>query len=408
MFVDFFYTLKRTGVPVSITEWMTLMEALSKGLAFSSLSGFYHLARTVLVKSEAHFDSYDVAFQYYFRGIETPADILEEAMQWLQNALPPNMVSPEERKLFQDWDLDKLRRDLDERLKEQDGQHHGGSKWVGTGGRSPFGHGGYHPAGVRIGGNSLNHSAVKVAGERRFRDFRNDETLGVRQFEVALRKLRQLTSRTEGLKDELDLDQTIDATCRNAGRLELVWDRSRKNTMKVILLMDSGGSMDMYMNLCSQLFTAVNRSSHFKDLRFYYFHNCVYGDLYTDPRCYSRHAVNTYEVMRDLDSEYRLIIVGDASMAPSELNMVGGALDWYITDNEPGIVWLERLLKRFPYAAWLNPVPQRWWNPRKYYGAYTIYLIRQLYPMYELTIDGLEQAIKSLKVRTVAGARSEK
>ena len=401
MFINFFYTLKRSGVPVSLTEWMTLMEALSKGLAFSSLSGFYYLARTVLVKSEAYFDSYDVAFQNYFKGIETPADILEQAMKWLETSpLPPHLVSAEERKLFQEWDLDKLRQQLEERLQEQDGQHHGGSKWVGTGGRSPFGHGGYHPAGVRIGGTSLNHSAVKVAGERRFRDFRNDETIGVRQFEVALRKLRQLTSRTEGLKDELDLEGTIDATCRNAGMLELVWERSRKNTIKVAVLMDSGGSMDPYVDLCSQLFAAVNRSSHFKDLKFYYFHNCIYGDIYTHPACYFRYAVNTYDVMRELGPEYRLIIVGDASMAPSELTMVGGALDWSVYDNEPGLLWLERIAKRYPYTVWLNPIQQQFWNPRAYYDAYTIHLVRQVFPMYELTIEGLEQAIKSLKVKT--------
>lgn len=399
MFVNFFYELKRVGVPVSLTEWMTLMEALSKGLAFSSLSGFYYLARAVLVKSETQFDSYDVAFQNYFKGIETPADVLEQALEWLKDAIPPYMVSPEERKLFQDWDLDKLRRELDERLRTQDGQHHGGSKWVGTGGRSPFGHGGYHPAGVRIGGDSLNHSAVKVAAERRYRGYRGDETLGVRQFEVALRKLRQLTSRNEGVKDVLDLDGTIDATCRNAGRLELVWDRSRKNTMKVLLVMDSGGSMDPYIDLCSQLFTAVNRSTHFKDLQFYYFHNCIYEDIYTHPACVSRYAVKTYDFLRNLDPEYRLIIVGDASMAPSELTMVGGALDWNVVDNEPGLLWLERIFKHFRHAVWLNPVPSQWWDPRVYYGAYTINLIRKLFPMYELTLDGLEQAIKQLKAR---------
>jgi len=399
LFVNFFYELKRTGVPVSLTEWMTLMEALSKGLAFSSLSGFYHLARAVLVKSESHFDSYDIAFQNYFKGIETPVDVLEQAMEWLKDALPPYMISPEERKLFQEWDLDKLRRELDERLRTQDGQHHGGSKWIGTGGRSPFGYGGYHPAGVRIGGESLNHSAVKVAAERRYRGYRGDETLGVRQFEVALRKLRQLTSRTEGEKDVLDLDGTIDATCRNAGRLELVWDRSRKNTMKVVVVMDSGGSMDPYIDLCSQLFSAVNRSTHFKDLKFYYFHNCIYANIYTHPACVSRYAVNTYDFMRDLDPEYRLIIVGDASMAPSELTMVGGAIDWAEMDNEPGLLWLERIIKHFPHAVWLNPIPVQWWEPRLYYGAYTISLVRKLFPMFELTLDGLEQAIKSLKAR---------
>ncbi|MDD3652971.1 MAG: VWA domain-containing protein [Desulfotomaculaceae bacterium] len=399
MFVNFFYELKRTGVPVSLTEWMTLMEALSKGLAFSSLSGFYHVARAVLVKSETHFDSYDIAFQNYFKGIETPVDVVEQALEWLKNEIPPLMISPEERKMFQDWDLDKLRRELEERLKNQDGEHHGGSNWIGTGGTSRFGHGGYNPAGVRIGGQSLNRSAVKVAAERRYRGYRSDETLGVRQFEVALRKLRQLTSRDEGLKDELDLDGTIDATCKNAGRLELVWDRSRKNNMKVVLMMDSGGSMDPYIDLCSQLFTAVNRSTHFKDLKFYFFHNCFYDDLYLHPSCTSRSAIKTYDVLHNLNPEYRLIIVGDASMAPSELTMVGGAIDWDVMNNEPGLVWLERVVKHFKHAVWLNPVPSQWWDVHRYYGAYTINLVRKLFPMFELTLDGLELAIKRLKVK---------
>ncbi|OPY57952.1 MAG: VWA domain containing CoxE-like protein [Pelotomaculum sp. PtaU1.Bin035] len=399
MFVNFFYELKRVGVPVSLTEWMTLMEALGMGLAFSSLSGFYYLARSVLVKSETHFDSYDLAFQNYFKGIETPVDVVEQALEWLKNELPPLMISPEDRKQFQDWDLEKLRRELEERLKTQDGEHHGGSKWIGTGGRSPFGHGGYNPAGVRIGGKSTNRSAVKVAAERRYRGYRSDETLGVRQFEVALRKLRQLTSRNEGLKDELDLDGTIDATCRNAGTLELVWDRSRKNTMKVALMMDCGGSMDPYTDLCSQLFSAVNRSTHFKDLKFYFFHNCVYENIYENPACTSRYAVKTYDLLRNLDPEYRLIIVGDASMAPSELTMVGGAIDWDNMNNEPGLVWLERLANHFKHVVWLNPVPPQWWDVHLNFGAYTITMVRMLFPMFELTLDGLEQAVKRLKAR---------
>lgn len=376
------------------------MEALCKGLAHTSLSGFYHLARTVLVKSEVHYDKYDVAFQNYFKGLETSTDILEQALKWLEDPLPPRIVTEEERRRFKEWDLDKLRRELNERLREQDEEHHGGSHWVGTGGRSLFGYGGYNPAGVRIGGNSLNHSAVKIAGERRFRDFRNDETLGARQFEVALRKLRQLTNRNDDVRDILDLEGTIDATCRNAGRLELIWERSRKNTMKLAILMDSGGSMYPYSNICSQLFNAVNRSSHFKDLKFYYFHNCVYGELYTHPDCYMKHAVDTYEALRGMDSDYRLIIVGDASMAPSELTMVGGAIDWDVTDNEPGLVWLERLANHFPFAVWLNPVKRILWDTTHYYDAYTIQMVGKVFPMFELTVDGLEQAIKGLKVKT--------
>nr|MDA8212542.1 VWA containing CoxE family protein [Clostridia bacterium] len=279
MFINFFYLLKKEGVPVSITEWMTLMEALGKGMAGSSLTGFYYLARSILVKSETNFDKYDLAFQKYFEGIETPAQISEQVFKWLENALPPLDINIDlEAQLkyqLENLDLAQLKQMFEERLREQKSQHHGGSRWIGTGGTSPFGHSGYHPGGIRVGGDSLRRSAVKVAGERRYQEFRGDETLGVRQFEVALRKLRQFTTRIEGPKDELDLDGTISATCNNAGRLKLVWDRSRKNAIKIILLMDSGGSMVPYYKLCNQLFTAVNKSAHFKALDIYFFHNCV-------------------------------------------------------------------------------------------------------------------------------------
>lgn len=397
MFVNFFYLLRGYGVPVSITEWMTLIEALSRGMAYSSLSGFYYLARAVLVKSETFYDKYDLAFQHYFNGIESSEELTERVMKWLENALPPLHVSPEERKQFQDWDLEELRKRLEERMKEQDGEHHGGGKWVGTGGRSPFGHSGYHPAGVRIGGESVNKSAVKVAGERKFKGFRTDETIGVRQFEVALRKLRQLTSKDEGPKEELNIDETIQATADKGGLLELIWDRGRKNDVKVALLMDSGGSMMPYMRICSQLFTAINRATHFRDLRFYYFHNCIYENIFLDPSCNSRNSVKTEHLLQQLDTEYKVIIVGDASMAPSELTMVGGAIDWSISNNEPGIHWLQRIAAHFDHSIWLNPIPSNFWNRTT--GSYTISLIRDIFPMYELTLEGLDMGIKKLKVK---------
>ncbi|MFZ3371408.1 MAG: VWA domain-containing protein, partial [Desulfitobacteriaceae bacterium] len=289
MFTNFFYQLRREGVPVSITEWMTLMEALNAGLAEASLSGFYYLARAVLVKSESHFDQYDLAFQRYFQGIETPEGLLNQVAQWMENPLPERMFSEEERnellkKLgLPDWD--SLKAGLEERLRTQDGPHHGGKNWIGTGGTSAYGHSGFHPGGMRIDGRSHGKSAVKVAAERNYRDYRSDETLGVRQFEVALRRLRQFSSRLDGLKDQLDLEETIDETCKNAGQLKLVWTRPRKNSVKVLVLMDVGGSMTPYAQICSQLFSAVHKSSHFKDLRFYYFHNCLYDLLYLDASC---------------------------------------------------------------------------------------------------------------------------
>ncbi|MCL6635445.1 MAG: VWA domain-containing protein [Peptococcaceae bacterium] len=397
MFINFYYQLKSEGVPVSLNEWMTLMEALARGLAFSSLTGFYYLARAVLVKSEAHFDRYDLAFAQYFKGVETAEDIIKQALDWLTRSLPPLRVPLGERSPFSEWDLEEMRRQLEERLKKQDSEHHGGSQWIGTGGTSPFGHSGYHPAGLRIGGESVNRSAVKVAARRLYRDFRDDRITGTRQFEVALRKLRQFSTRTEGPKDVLDLDGTIDATSKKGGALHLVWQRPRRNMMKVILLMDSGGSMNPYIQTCSRLFTAANRTTHFKDLKFYYFHNCVYDYVYTSPILVRRHAVQTEEILRSLNSDYRLIVVGDASMAPSELTMAYGAINWEADNEEPGIVWLERLARHFPYSAWLNPIPAGYWDRTE--GSYTINLIRNIFPMFELTPEGLEQAVKTLKAK---------
>ncbi len=401
MFTNFFYQLRREGVPVSITEWMTLMEALNVGLAESSLSGFYYLARAVLVKSENHFDQYDLAFQRYFQGIETPEQLLDQVSKWMENPLPAKMFSEEERnellnKLgLPDWE--SLKAALEERLRTQDGPHHGGGNWIGTGGTSQFGHSGFHPGGIRIGGQAHGQSAVKVAAERNYRDYRSDKTLGVRQFEVALRRLRQFSTRLEGVKDQLDLDSTIDETCQNAGRLKLVWTRPRKNTVKVIVLMDVGGSMAPYAKICSQLFSAVHKSSHFKDLKFYYFHNCIYDLLYLDASSNPSKAVKTEDVMRSLSMDYKVVIIGDASMAPSELMMIDGNIFWNLGNEEPGITWLDRLAKKFPYNVWLNPIPEKHWD--RVHGYQTIKMVRNIFPMYELTLEGLDGALKKLMVR---------
>lgn len=397
MFTDFFYILRDEGVPVSLTEWMTLMEALHKGLAGGSLNGFYHLARSVLVKSEIYYDRFDMSFYRYFKGIETSPELAERVAKWLEKSLPPLKIDAQKRQPYMPWDLEEMRKALEERLAQQKEEHHGGGHWVGTGGTSPFGHSGYHPAGIRIGGESVYQSAVKVAAERRYRDFRTDETLSTRQFEVALRKLRQLSNNNEGPKDELDLEGTIDATCQNAGRLELVWERPKKNLIKLILLMDSGGSMNPYSRLCSQLFNAASKVSHFKDTRFYYFHNCVYDRLYFDPYCRDDASVPTMEVLNNLSQDYRLIVVGDASMSPGELLMVGGIIYWKEYNEEPGLTWLQRLSNHFKHAVWLNPIPSKYWNV--VLGHETIKIVSRVFPMAELTVDGLDQAVKALKVK---------
>ena len=401
MFVDFFYTLRREGVPVSLTEWMTLMEALQAGLARASLSGFYYLGRAVLVKSESYFDRYDVAFHKYFEGIQTDNKLLEQVEDWLANPLPPREFSETERDRllqelgFPNWD--ELRAALEERLRTQDGPHHGGGNWIGTGGTSPFGHSGFHPGGIRIGGESHGRSAVKVAAERRYRAYRSDATLGVRQFEVALRKLRQFSTRLDGPKNDLDLEATVDATCDNAGYLKLVWARPRRNAVKLLVLMDVGGSMYAYSRLCNQLFSAVHKASHFKDLKFYYFHNCVYDHLYTDAACTRQRAEKTETILHSLGSDYKVVLVGDAAMAPSELMMVDGNIFWDMGNEEPGITWLEKLVRHFPYSVWLNPIPSAYWE--RVHGYQTIGMVRQVFPMYELTLDGLDQAIKRLMAR---------
>ncbi|HPF20414.1 MAG TPA: VWA domain-containing protein, partial [Syntrophomonas sp.] len=298
MFTKFYYYLKHFGVPVSINEWQALMEALDMGLAGSSLTGFYQLCRALLVKTEAHYDRFDLAFASYFGDIETPEGLPDKIWEWLNKELPQIEITDEMRRNHMQIDLDEMKRMLEERLREQTEEHNGGNRWVGTGGTSPFGHSGYHPGGIRVGGDSRNQSAVKVAGMRRFQEFRTDETLGIRQFQIALRKLRQFTTRLDGVKDELDLDGTIDKTSQNAGRLELVWERPRVNGMKVLLLMDAGGSMISYSHLCNQLFTAVNKSNHFKDLKVFYFHNCIYDWLYHDSSCSQSEYTDTEYVLR--------------------------------------------------------------------------------------------------------------
>ena len=401
MFVDFFYLLRAYGVPVTVTEWLTFSRALAVGLVAPDLGDFYAVGRACLVKSEAYFDQFDQAFQHMFQGIETPKEIADEVWEWLADPLTLMQLSDEERKALLealgDIDLEELRRRFEERLKEQTEAHHGGSYWVGTGGTSAFGHSGWHPGGIRVGGESAHRTAVKVAGERRYRGYRTDAQVGVRQFELALRRLRQLSVKNEERPDELDLDETIKSTADNAGILSLEYRKSRKNTVKVAVLMDVGGSMHPYITICSQLFSALNRATHLKDLRFYYFHNCVYDNLFLDTSCTTRNSVRTSRVLNELSSDYKLILVGDAAMAPSELKARYGIIWWGQANEEPGLEWLQRLRRHFPHSAWLNTIPESEWDWT--YGSHTIREIRRVFPMFELTVDGLTAAVRSLMVR---------
>ncbi|KAF1085062.1 VWA domain containing CoxE-like protein [Sporotomaculum syntrophicum] len=389
MFVKFFYELRNVGVPVSLNEWLTLMEALNQGIGIANLDEFYLVARSILVKSETQFDNYDLAFQNYFSGIETPPDLVNEALAWLYNGLPPEVTAQELRALPVESNPAETRKIVNTNFRQD-----GNKATKGGGSRR----GGSNPKGVRLDGAPGNFTAMQVAARRNYRGFRGDMILGVRKFEAALRVLRQLTNQHEGLKNELDINLTIDKTCRNAGRLELVWDRPRKNNLKILLLMDSGGSMDMHINLCSRLFTAFKRSSHLKELKIYYFHNCIYDYIYEKPNCSEEQALTTYDFLRKYDDSYRLIIIGDASMAESELMAVNGAIDYDQLNSDPGVVWLERFAKHFSHNVWLNPIPAGGWDERMNYRARSINMIRQLFPMYELSVNGLEQAVKRLKV----------
>jgi hypothetical protein len=388
MFTDFFYTLKRRKVPVSIVEWMTLMEALSKG-CISDLDEFYYLARAILVKSEAYYDHYDVAFQEYFKGIESPAEITEQIMEWLKDPINKMTLTEEERTLFDSMDFDELLRELEKRLKEQTEQHDGGGYWIGRGGRSPFGHSGYHPAGIRIGGESGGRHAIQIAQERRFRNYRSDLVLDVRQIKMALRGLRQLSR--IGPEDELDLQETIDATCKNAGEIEMVWARSRKNAVKVLLLMDVGGSMVPFARLCSQLFSAAHSSTHFKDFQYFYFHNCVYDNLYRDME--RQEGVSTDHLLRILEPDHKVVLVGDARMAMPELTQRYGAIYYYEHNEVPGVLRLKQIAEHFTHCVWMNPTEPYYWNHP------TVLMIEKLFPMFELTLDGLGQAVKKLIVK---------
>jgi len=388
MFIDFFYLLRKRKVPVSVTEWMTFMEALSRGY-IRNLDDFYFLARAMMVKSEAYFDHYDVAFQEYFKGIEAPAEILEEVLEWLKNPLDRLPLNEEERAMLDQMDFDELLKELEKRLKEQDSQHDGGDYWIGRGGTSPFGHSGVNPGGIRIGGESRGRHAIQIAQQRKFRNYRSDLTLDIRQIKLALKGLRQLSR--IGLEDELDLEETIESTAKNAGDIELIWRRSRKNAVKVLLLMDVGGSMEPFAMLCSQLFSAAHSSAHFKDFQYYYFHNCIYDNLYRDIE--RREAVSTDHLLQVLEPDYKVLLVGDARMAPYELIERWGAIYYYERNEIPGIVRLKRIAEHFSHCVWLNPDDMRFWiHP-------TVRMIGKLFPMFQLTVEGIGQAAKRLVVK---------
>ncbi len=399
MFEGLFHGLRARGVPVAMDEWLALQDALGRGLADSSLSRFYLLARSLLVKSERWYDDFDLAFAEYLEGLEQADDaIADRVWEWLAGHPDALRESDAQRAALGEAmariDLEALRARLAERLANQTEAHRGGSRHIGTGGTSPLGHSGWHPGGIRIGGASGHRTAAQVAAERRFRDHRSDETLGVREMGVALRRLRRLTTRLDGPASELDLDATIDATADAGGGLRLVFRRPRRNAVRVLLLLDAGGSMDEHSALVDRLFSAVHQGGRFRDLTVRYFHNCVYDRVYEDARMLPSRSEATLDLLARMSPDHKLVVVGDACMAPSELTMAGGAIDYHQRNDEPGWVWLERLAHRFPARAWLNPVPAAWWG--WVHGAHTLGAVRTLFPMHELSLDGLDAAVDGL------------
>ena len=390
MMTHFFYSLRGAGVPVSLTEYLSLLQALEARVAAYSADDFYYLARTALVKDEKHFDKFDRVFAEHFKGIEQALEALgaEVPEDWLRKTMERMFTDEEKEKIKSLGDWDKLMKTLEERLKEQQKRHQGGSKWIGTGGTSPFGHGGFNPEGIRMGGPGGNRRAVKVWEKRDFRNLDDSVELGTRNIKIALRKLRRFAR--EGAADQFDLDGTIDSTARNAGLLDLKFEPERHNAVKVLLFLDVGGSMESHVRVCEELFSAAR--SEFKHLEYFYFHNFVYESVWKDSR--RRHGERTplNEILRTYPPDYRVIFVGDASMSPYEIMQPGGSIEHW--NEEAGAVWMKRITERFPRHAWLNPEPEQYWEYTASIGIARELLGERMFP---LTIDGLDRGIKALK-----------
>ena len=391
MLIDFFLHLKARKLPVSTREFLTLLEALKEHVAGNSIDDFYFLARTCLVKDETHYDKFDQAFGEYFKGVtQIPgleADIPEE---WLKMMMKKHLT-PEEKAKLEKLGWDKLMEEFKKRLAEQKERHAGGSKWIGTGGSSPFGHGGYHPEGIRIGGpdndGAGNRTAIKVWENREYRNLDDTVELGTRNIKIALRRLRRFAR--EGAEDELDLDGTITGTARNAGWLDIKMRPERHNKVKVLLFLDIGGSMDDHIKVCEELFSAAK--SEFKHLEYFYFHNCIYDYVWKDNRRRHGERFPLWDVMHKYGEDYKVVVVGDATMSPYEILQPGGSVEY--SNEEAGAVWLQRMLDTWPRAVWLNPEPERLWDYR-----HSIELIRTIFNsrMFPLTLAGLERAMREL------------
>ena len=389
MLVEFFYTLRKHKVKTSITEFLDLMSVMKAGLTNQNIDDFYLLSRTVLVKDESQYDKFDKAFGAYFKGIEA-LDIFDNTIpeEWLQSALEKLLTDEEKKKIEALGGLDKLMETLQERLNEQEKRHQGGSKWIGTGGTSPFGADGYNPEGVRIGQKkNRNNRAVKVWDKRNFKNLSNDVEIGTRNIKVALRRLRKF-ART-GSSEELDVSDTISSTAKNAGYLDIKMAPLRHNAIKLLLFFDIGGSMDPHIKQCEELFSAAH--SEFKHIEFFYFHNCIYEGVWKNNSRRFDEVTDLYNIIHKYGCDYKVVFVGDATMGPYEITYPGGSVEHW--NEEPGSVWMQRLLNHFEYAIWLNPQPKEYWH----YHA-SIHIMKELLKnkMYPLTLEGLTDGIKAL------------
>ena len=392
MLIDFFYTLRAAKLPVSVKEFLMLLEAMQANVVgpdsdACSMDDFYYLSRTALVKDEKHFDKFDRAFGAYFKGVEMIADFTKEVpLEWLQKILERELT-PEQKAAIEKMGWDELMETLKKRLEEQKERHEGGNKWIGTGGTSPFGNGGYNPQGIRIGGKGGNKSAVKVWDQRAYQDYDDSQELGTRNIKVALRRLRKFAR--EGSADELDLDDTIRSTAANAGWLDIKMVPERHNNVKVLLLMDVGGTMDEHVARVEEMFSAAK--AEFKHMEFYYFHNCVYDFMWKNNRRRFAEKFDTWDIIRKYNKDYKLIFIGDATMSPYEILQPGGSVEY--NNEEAGAEWLQRLTHAFPKFAWINPEPLGVWQYRQ-----SISVIQQLMSnrMYPLTLKGLEEAMRAM------------
>lgn len=390
MLLPFFTALRDAKVPVSMKEWLHLMEAMDRDVAGRKVDDFYHLSRAVLVKDEKHYDRFDQVFGKVFAGIETVGAGEEPSLDvpedWLKLLNEKFLTDEEKAEIEALGGFDKLMETLKQRLEEQKGRHEGGNKWVGTGGTSPFGHGGYNPEGVRIGGPGKHGRAVKVWEKREYRNLDDQVELGTRNIKVALRRLRRFAR--QGALDELDMDATIDGTARQ-GWLDIHMRPERRNTIKVLLFLDIGGSMDAHVKMCEELFSAAR--TEFKHLEFFYFHNCLYEGVWKDNRRRHSEKIPTWDVLNKYPADWRAIFVGDATMSPYEVTMPGGSVEHW--NEEAGAVWMKRATQQWDKVAWLNPTAERYWG----YSA-SVGMVRELVDerMYPLTLDGLEKAMRAL------------